>query len=564
MKLTFIFVCLSFILQAQSVDFINVYFNNKTIGDINIEIDGEGNLFVVGTFTGTMDLNPGVEEDLFTANVKSFFVSKYNPQGEVDWIKVIGDDCNAKDIEIDKNGDLLVVGQFKGEINFEPGTTDYILDSGSNSIFGYVYKLDADGNTLGVNRFQCVFGVAEATIVRTDEENNVIIAGTYNEELNVDLQPFSFSILQSPLGSDAFIVKYDANLFLKWKESLGWTSGGAWIEDIHIDGQGDVYVLGHFTGVLDFDEDEQISTNGGHDIFLAKHPKNGNMWNWYKTYGGSGNDVANKLMFNEEENTLWICGHFDEDIQFDINGVTTIYSADQQEGLLIEANTVGEIEKLIPFEGNKGQFVSLSKSNSENIWVYGNFSDSLKLGNTLLKTDSLSALFIGRMNQEGTFLSGIKIAESTNFQLGNQFNNFREYQSFLAMEDDVFFISGDFPRSSLLTIEDPNENISTEDNCSNGFVLKTNALFTTSTDRIEPLAEKKISIFPNPSVNRILNIKGNENLSQIQVFNIQGDLIFQKDFPEKSLALNNLKSGTYIIKMISANSILYRIWVVSN
>jgi len=561
MKLTCIFVCLSFLLQAQSIDFINIYFNNKTIGGINMEMDEDGNLYVIGTFQGTMDLNPGAEEDIFTSDAKSFFISRYNSDGEVDWIKVIGENCNAKDITIDKNGDLLVVGQFEGEVNFDPGTTDYILDSGSNSIFGYVFKLDAEGNALRVNRFQCVFGEAEATLVRTDEENNVIIAGTYNQDLNVDLEPFSFSLLQSPIGFDAFIVKYDSNFSLKWKESLGWTSGGAWIEDIHIDEEGDVYVLGHFTGTLDFDEDDQVDSDGGHDIFMAKHPRIGSSWSWYKSYGGDGNDVANTLLYNQENNNFWIGGHFDQDIQFEINGASTNYPADEQKGLLIATDTNGEVESLIPFEGGKGQIVSLSKSNTDNVLVYGNFSESLNLGNTTLQTASPSALFIAEMDYNGSFLSGIKLAESANFQFGVPLNNFREYESFLANENGDIFFSGDFSNPSSISIESPVVDINTIDYCFNGVVLKIANAFTTNTNEVISSLGGNFSVFPNPSENGILKINGDETLSQIRIFSIQGDLVFQKDFPETSLDLSKLSSGLYFVEMEYAESMVCRRWV---
>lgn len=60
--------------------------------------------------------------------------------------------------------------------------------------------------------------------------------------------------------------------------------------------------------------------------------------------------------------------------------------------------------------------------------------------------------------------------------------------------------------------------------------------------------KESTSIFPNP-VKDILTIKTNEKLIETKIYNIQGNLINHSPTPNKTLNLNHLKKGIYIIEV---------------
>ena len=72
--------------------------------------------------------------------------------------------------------------------------------------------------------------------------------------------------------------------------------------------------------------------------------------------------------------------------------------------------------------------------------------------------------------------------------------------------------------------------------------LETCRLSVDTSEKVE------LSFFPNP-VKDILTIKTNEKLIETKIYNIQGNLINHSPTPNKTLNLNHLKKGIYIIEV---------------
>ena len=70
---------------------------------------------------------------------------------------------------------------------------------------------------------------------------------------------------------------------------------------------------------------------------------------------------------------------------------------------------------------------------------------------------------------------------------------------------------------------------------------------------IELRSKQSVSIFPNP-VSDYLNIDGFENLSKLQVFDINGILLFEKQHRLNKIDLSTLTRGVYFIKLFDMNS----------
>jgi hypothetical protein len=114
-----------------------------------VTADSFGNVYVTGNFKGTVDFDPGPDTWIMTSNADSqdAFVSMFDPQGNLIWAKAWGGPGteNAEDIFFNK--EIYVVGSFEGTTDFNPGSAvnNQFSKGGSDA---YATCLDMDGKYL--------------------------------------------------------------------------------------------------------------------------------------------------------------------------------------------------------------------------------------------------------------------------------------------------------------------------------------------------------------------------------------------------------------------------------
>jgi hypothetical protein len=91
-------------------------------------------------------------------------------------------------------------------------------------------------------------------------------------------------------SSDAVIARFDTAGGLTWTVQFG-SSGSDYVDDVGVDGDGDVYVLGHTHGTL---PGSPIINLGGSDLFLVKLDRDGVVL-WTRMLGSAGSDVPTGL-----------------------------------------------------------------------------------------------------------------------------------------------------------------------------------------------------------------------------------------------------------------------------
>jgi hypothetical protein len=121
----------------------------KTIGgpgkDLggSVTVDGRENIYVTGSFQGTVDFDPGTETDNRTsAGSLDVFLTKIDSDGSYDWTETMGgsDMEEGLSVTVDTVGsspeNIYVTGFFKGTVDFDPGTeTDNRTSAGFEDIF---------------------------------------------------------------------------------------------------------------------------------------------------------------------------------------------------------------------------------------------------------------------------------------------------------------------------------------------------------------------------------------------------------------------------------------------
>src|SRR5690606_34788005 len=100
---------------------------------------------------------------------------------------------------------------------------------------------------------------------------------------------------------DIFIQKLDQNGNFIWAKQIG-GSGIDEARSIAIDGEGYIYVTGHFSETVDFNPgvgEYNITSNGNTDIFIEKLDLDGNFV-WAKRMGGTSEDRAYSITVGQD------------------------------------------------------------------------------------------------------------------------------------------------------------------------------------------------------------------------------------------------------------------------
>ena len=119
-----------------------------------IALAGDGGVYSVGCFSGTVDFDPGPEtQNLTSAGSYDIFVSKVDSAGNFGWARRMGGSGTdyGCGIALAADGSIYTTGYFQGTADFDPESGVYNLRSaGGNDIF--VAKLNSVGNFVWASR----------------------------------------------------------------------------------------------------------------------------------------------------------------------------------------------------------------------------------------------------------------------------------------------------------------------------------------------------------------------------------------------------------------------------
>lgn len=305
----------------------NDYDSGESIG-----IDINGNIYVAGDFRNTVDFDPGAGSfELSATGVDDVFIQKLSPNGDFIWAKAINGTVSAylSDIVVDPNGAIVLVGNFSGTYDFDPGigTSDH-TSVGNSDIF--ILKIDLNGNYT----WSKTFGGAQneqGNTIDVDLDGNIYTAGYY--ESIVDFDPGPGVNQHTSNGSfDIYVQKLDENGNFVWVATYGGV-GYDIGEEIAVDENSHVYLSGGFYETVDFDPGPGIvnaTSNGTMDVFVQKLDENGDLL-WINTFGGSAFDPVSSLTLDDYSN-VYTVGMFRNTVDFDpspnIENLTSSGNAD--------------------------------------------------------------------------------------------------------------------------------------------------------------------------------------------------------------------------------------------
>jgi len=107
----------------------------------SLALDTSANVYITGYFTGTADFDPGTGiNNLTSAGSSNTFIQKLDADGDFIWAKQMGG--NSASIISDVSGNIYITGSFLGTVDFDPWAGKSLLSSpGNEDIF--VLKLNS-------------------------------------------------------------------------------------------------------------------------------------------------------------------------------------------------------------------------------------------------------------------------------------------------------------------------------------------------------------------------------------------------------------------------------------
>lgn len=294
--------------------------NTITDAAYSIAVDASGNVYVGGTFDGTVDFDPSSTEtfNLTAINNGDIFIVKLNSSGNL--IKALQLGSASSEVpyamKIDASGNVYVTGYFAGSLDMDPGAGYYTL-YGAGSYDVFVLKLDASGNFVWAKGVGGTSSDVGRSIV-LDALGNVIVTGNFYSTADFDPDGATVFNLTSAGDQDAFILKLSSTGSLVWAENIGGTSSDNG-NSLAVDDAGNIYLAGSYFAQADFNPSATSTYNmtpvGNGDGYVAKYDVNG-AFIWAKNIGGSSNDGVGGLVLDASGN-LYVTGSFSATVDFD-------------------------------------------------------------------------------------------------------------------------------------------------------------------------------------------------------------------------------------------------------
>lgn len=528
-----------------------------TENEIHSATDVSENLYITGSFEGTVDFDPGVGSYKLTAiGNKDIYVVKLDPMGNFIWARNVGSagDDIASSITIDKFGDAYITGNFEGTVDFDPSDAFYLLSSnGSSDIF--LQKLDPDGNLAYA---LSMGGAAEdfGGIVKTDEEANVYLLSTFSDK--ADLDPGRDQMLFASHGSqDISLQKLTPSGMMLWAKAYG----GAGFDrgnDLVLDEMGNIYITGSFEDELDFDPGAGVVSRhsiGYADVFTQKFYSDGS-FAWVRCIGGTkGSDFGNALRLDNQGN-IYTVGNFDGDMIYSKSSETT---PDIPQIIFSEGGVDVYVQKLNP-NGNIDWLKAMgSKYNDfgKEIYadIYGNVivvGEFIRKINNNLPDQSKSAygqikkgIFIEQLDDTGISTIHKEIANTANVSVSSLTTDF---------SGNIYLI-GHFEETADF---DPGPAVHSVSSKGAGaaYILKLSP-YGNPQQVSSTTLDASVSTFPNPAKNKLtVDLGKNIESVSLTIFDVVGNLV-KKAESRNSSQINldlNLNPGVYYVNISSENN----------
>ncbi|WP_437539531.1 hypothetical protein WME79_24410 [Sorangium sp. So ce726] len=236
-----------------------------------VAVDPDDSVVVSGTYSGTVNFGGSS----FTANsggpwIIDFnkgdaFLAKFESDGDHLWSNSFGDDdyAGANEVAIDGAGNIVVIGDFGGSVDFGSNTAT-LTDPWSSDMNVFLAQFSA----AGVDQWSDGYGGTgwdEGRGVAVDSAGNVSVVVASSGAVN-----FGGSTLTSAGNMDIFVAHFDDAGAHDWSNNYGDSSYQV-ADAIALDSSGNATIAGSLIGSANFGGSTLTSAVGGYsDVVLVQ------------------------------------------------------------------------------------------------------------------------------------------------------------------------------------------------------------------------------------------------------------------------------------------------------
>jgi gliding motility-associated-like protein len=409
----------------------------------SVAADKKGNVYATGIFSGVAQFDP--PGGSFTLNSPgsddNVFISKQNSDGDFLWVKQFTLNGGAQyvfvrstSIVTDTIGNVIVLGYFGGDIDFDPGPGNTTLSNPVTASF-FVCKLDPNGAFMWVKEMASpeLGGAGYPSSMAIDAEGSIFATGYLYKTTDFDPGPGSF--LLTPTGnSDIFVFKLKPDGELDWAKQMG-GNGTCVAYGIAVDGRSNVYTTGCFTDTADFDPGPgtyKLITPGNpgtYGLFVSRLDEDGNfVWAKHITATNQANPYdrnVGEAIFVDSLGNSYSTGYFYGVTDFDPGGGVFNLTSDPINGdaFILHLNASGGLEWVRQMSGpshDAGADVAMDAAGD--IFILGYFQDQIDIDPgpavVTFTSNPYGDMFLSKLDNTGELLWSKHIS-GPNYEYGN-------------------------------------------------------------------------------------------------------------------------------------------------
>ena len=523
-----------FILKIDPLGNTTLALNFECSGELNcydIKIDAFQNIYVVGSFEGTADFDPGI--DKVNASTPSttlnLFVVKLDSAGNYLWHHNAQSTelSRAYKCEIDLEGGIYVTGEFSGISDFSGTGSDPRTASNWE---GFIFKLDSSG------AYQWARDYGRVVRATHFDGTNLVVSGKFSDSLNID--PGSTNqYIYTTFSEDAFLQKISPDGAHLWGTEIG--TGLVDIRAISSNDMGELLVAGGLRSpsIFNINGIQDTLTNNELDLFVGIYDSLNNL-RWVHSWSSPENDWLNDAKFIDNQNFI-VGGTFSDALYLNDDDMLIYGEGQFYDGLTFRASKCVEIIDISPKECTE-----YNSPSGKYIWnATGTYYDSTYISGSCDTVYAVS-LTIQAPNTDVN-ISGdslIAVQSGASYKWLNCDSSFQV----IAGAERQYFIPtwiGNF------AVEINNEGC-----------IDTSACFNSIISGVDDfIFDNEFDIYPNPT-SGTLTISFDrpiDNTYSISIHNALGQTIYSfKPIRQRSdIDVIRLESGVYLIQLRNANGI---------
>ena len=373
-KLLCIFLSIQLTAQVPQLEWLRGLESNYEKRIVDGDLDASGDIFLKGFFKTELDFDPGVDSNIIaTQGIGDGYLMKLSKDGDFNWVEVFQHenvntvssikwnkdellvsghrfdlgrfesemrDSNSAplevnyinlsyDMDIDPDGNILLIGSFNNEQDFDPSPRQLLLTPTDNRAI-FVAKLSPVGELIWVNKIDGS-SYPSGKIIKSDSEGNIYAIGDFPRGLDLDPLSPGFEMqadgATNTFGVNTVIIKYDSEGNRLWAEEIGGIDDSE-VWELAIDANDELYIIGTYEGQLHF-KNSNISTvygsQGGDDLFIAKLDQSGN-YLWHHIMGGHLDEYFDDIVFDRAGNII-VVGSFYGAVDFDPTSNINVFTS---------------------------------------------------------------------------------------------------------------------------------------------------------------------------------------------------------------------------------------------